>query len=862
MDEPMNESADTPLADLPHTVKEEQPSFYLSKIVKAHDVDVRDVVASPSGLVSSARDGKVKFWAERAGIYEEKFEIVQKSRHAVNSIAFYQSPEGRWLLFAGLKDGTIEVYDRAANEPIHVLQEHSANVCVLFVDSANKILMSGSWDARAVVWSISDILNGSEYIGRCHLPSHVLSVWAVSTVPSSPVKYLTGSADKIIKLHNHEYREIRSFKGHTDVVRAVLAVTPTVFFSTANDGSIRSWDLETGNCLRTYNTTHGEFTFSMCKLDLRTGMEFIITAGEKGYFDIWRLHNGQELMHEQELRVPAQTVWSVKASRNTDIVLATSTGNIFVYTVDDSKKADQDVCDIFDANFAVFVQQEMNAEKENQSDTVKIKVSLDDSNQQIDLAYRKGDDPTLTAEAFIKENNLPISYLNEITEFIKVNVPEARLAEAGKYHRQETQRSEIDGEKFDYSLEVRLEESGPVLQLGYNIGEHPDEAAQRFVEKHKLPIKFIPQLSTFLRAQIPELQTSEFVRIGGSSSHNYADPFTAGRYVPSNTPGSNTNGTGGDPLTGGSRYMPGSHSDTEHTLLPKSSMLHDKKRPRSELIPIREFFKFGLEGAASKTIPKLIEMNNDQPIESKLDDSQISAMNEIMTSNSYQIEQSHISALDISINWSINTIIPALDVFRVALLNEDLNAIFCSIKSIHEMPPKGNETIQRLNVLLISDPPDPVRILCCRALANAAVYESGRELLMTEISTVSKVVANQLSVIKDSVQVAAASALGNFARLLLLKTESDKITELGPREDVLRGIISVTEKVDSFSSFSSAALIRLLQTIATLMWGDSTVIGLAKNRGILSTVNKIKDCVTEDAAKAACRDITEMVLSI
>ncbi|KAI1700975.1 PUL domain-containing protein [Ditylenchus destructor] len=309
---------------------------------------------------------------------------------------------------------------------------------------------------------------------------------------------------------------------------------------------------------------------------------------------------------------------------------------------------------------------------------------------------------------------------------------------------------------------------------------------------------------------------------------------------------------------------PGSESDTLRTLPSKSNRPFDKTRPISKTIPIRKFFKISLNSeTAASIITMLIEMNNVQPMGSKLDDLQISAMKEIISSSSYNVKPAHISALDISMKWSVNTIYPALCAFWVGLLNENLNAIFCSVKSVRGMPPKGTEIILRLNKLLVSNPPNPVKILYCRALGNAAVHESGRELIMSEIRTVSKLIAIQLFVTDDSVQIAAAYAFCNFARLLLLKTESDKVeAELGSRQDVLEVIISVIEKLDSFTSVSSTVLIRLLQAIGTLMWGSAAVIGVAKNRGVLSIVNKIKDCVTDDVAKAACRDITEMVLAI
>lgn len=61
--------------------------------------------------------------------------------------------------------------------------------------------------------------------------------------------------------------------------------------------------------------------------------------------------------------------------------------------------------------------------------------------------------------------------------------------------------------------------------------------------------------------------------------------------------------------------------------------------------------------------------------------------------------------------------------------------------------------MQRLSSILISDPPDAVRILICRAFTNAFVYESGRQMLMSDISTIYKIVLNQLENSKPTVQV-------------------------------------------------------------------------------------------------------------
>lgn len=146
------------------------------------------------------------------------FEVPQR-KNAVNSLAFYPSQfsPDKGYLFAGLKDGSIEMYaivDSPSSQPTAVLTAHSSNVCVLYVDAKAKILMSGGWDSRAIVWSIASMLqkSGGEIV-RNELSRHKNSVWAVATLAGPEMSYLTGSADRTIKLHNSQFQEIKTFTG-------------------------------------------------------------------------------------------------------------------------------------------------------------------------------------------------------------------------------------------------------------------------------------------------------------------------------------------------------------------------------------------------------------------------------------------------------------------------------------------------------------------------------------------------------------------------------------------------------------------------------------------------------------------------
>lgn len=110
--------------------------------------------------------------------------------------------------------------------------------------------------------------------------------------------------------------------------------------------------------------------------------------------------------------------------------------------------------------------------------------------------------------------------------------------------------------------------------------------------------------------------------------------------------------------------------------------------------------------------------------------------------------------------------------------------------------------------------------------------------------------------------MAAASAIANLALVLLRQTEAGQVAELGPREDALRAIVTAIEPVSSFGEYAPHALLRLLQAIATVMWGDATVIKLGKDRGLIGIVNRIKDAVPEESAKNVARDIVEMIHAI
>ncbi|KAJ1354251.1 hypothetical protein KIN20_011126 [Parelaphostrongylus tenuis] len=818
----------------------ESDEFHLSRVIEAHKADVKCITSTSAGvIISGGRDDVVKFWNKRGGEFSEALSFPQPRGLSVNSIGYYDSPDG-WLVFAGRKDGSIAVYGSGSSEPRTVLTHHSSNVCCIYVDEKNHVLLSGSWDNNVVVWPIKNLLDPE--FSALVLVGHTYSVWALAAIESNPGFYLTGSADKTIKLWRDD-NVIRTFTGHNDVVRALLVISAEQFLSAGNDASIRMWHIESEACLASYPSLMETFIFSLAFVD-----SYVLAGSEGGHIEIWkRASDGAKLSltHCQVIDSPAMTTWTVRGLPNGDFACGTSDGCIYIFTQKESQKASNTVLTTFQDAVTAKVIKVLERKEQQANEVVRIDVSLDDGIPNMQLLYKKGTDPAEAAEKF------------------------HQTAAARRQHRvQPTQRVTVDGKEYDYAFDVTVDD-GRKLRLPYNLDEDTEVAAQRFVEKHNLPISFLAKVTSLLRSQT-----------GGSSyiseRSEFFDPLTgSSRYVPKQTSGSSSSVAIADPFTGTSRYVPGQSSNyvsvqgcgdpytssgsykadpVTSSVVPNSCLPLDKKRPRGELVPVPCYYRFGTEQLSPKALAKLVEVNESQQF-LKLSEQQITAIQRLMSGSEDVIDFEVVAtALDIGLQWTITDLVPILDVFRVALLHEYLNTYFCDMKK------RGENTHHRLSALLMSEPPDAISILVCRSMTNAFIHRCGREMLCHDFQNLFTAVTNQLTSNKVALQLAATSTLANWSLFLL--NQSEKVSELGPREDAIRCIVKKCETIDSFGYLSTESMLRLLQAIVTFMWGDTTVIRLAKSRNLVNIVNKMKDAITDEQGKGIARDITEMIYSI
>ncbi|CAI2327550.1 unnamed protein product [Caenorhabditis sp. 36 PRJEB53466] len=850
-DEPMDTSAPQPIQNV--------KSYGVAQVIEAHTTDAKALALTSTGtLISGGRDETVKWWGKRGGKYTSVMTYTQPKTLVVNSLAYAELDDG-WRLFVGRKDGSIAVYASGEQDPVQVFSEHAQNVCCLHVNEKATHMLSGSWDTNVIIWPISD-LNKPEFTAlRC--TGHTLSVWALASFPEVPDQYLSASADKAIRLW-HRDATIAMFTGHTDVVRALAVLSSQQFLSAGNDGQIIQWDVASATVIGKFATMAHDFIYSMTLCD-----SHILTTGEHGTLEFWTMDASSDgkirIASESVLELPCGTSWDVAVFPNSDIAVAGSNGHVYILTNDAQRQASQDIKEAFDAEVVAKIENRLAQEHKESDDIVSIKVDVDDRPTQLNLRYRKGTDPGLCAMDFIQENQLPSHHLEEITRFIKERIPEARA-----YDARTGRKVRVDGEEYDFALEVSLGVGHQDMKMPFNLNESPQAAAQRFVERRGLPISAIPALSAMISAEMDKLS-----RGASAAQSGYQDPFTGGgRYVPGGSSG--TSGASEDPFTGEGRYVPGNSTssggqymgdpltgsggyrtgdaDGSRHAVPLSSLPVDKRRPRGPLVPVPDYYLIGLSGKGEKAVAKLRELNEQQDA-FQLNPDQLNCLEElfVLPSNSNYSSELAQSAFDLALQWQVDQLVPVLDFLRIALIHQSLNDYFCSRK-------RGADLIGRFIAILISDGDIAVKVMVCRCIANAFAHPSGRDLFAsTELSTLAPLVVREILSSKTHLQISAATALANWS-LALLK-QSEECAQLGPREDLLRAIITGIETVNSFGDLCEEAITRLLQSIVTVMWGDQSVIQLAKNRQLATIAARLKDAVPNETGKGIARDIIEMV---
>jgi phospholipase A-2-activating protein len=438
--------------------------FKLSATLQAHSADVRAVVSPSDNLILSAsRDSTAISWIKPSGSSFSPANTFRAGPRFINSVAYLpptpETPQG--YIVTGGQDSVINIWsiEPSREEPLYTLLGHSDNVCALHV-GGDSTVVSGSWDKSAKVWTRFQLVYD--------LVGHTQSVWAVLAMEGD--EYLTGSADKTIKLWRQN-KCLRTYHGHKDAVRCLSLLTDIGFASGSNDSQITIWTFE-GDVVHSLSA-HTSFVYSMCTLPNGDGA----SGGEDRSLRIWR--DGE---CHQTIVHPAISVWTVSAMPNGDIVTGASDGVVRIFSEVEERWASPEDLKTFDdlvASQALPAQQVGDIKKSDlpgpealgvpgqKPGEVKMiqngsiteahqwdntsnqwqkigevvdavgsgrrqlydgkeydyvfDVDIQDGVPPLKLPYNANENPYSAAQRFLEKNDLPLSYIDQVVQFIEKN---------------------------------------------------------------------------------------------------------------------------------------------------------------------------------------------------------------------------------------------------------------------------------------------------------------------------------------------------------------------------------------------------------------------------------------------------------
>ncbi|KAI5290015.1 hypothetical protein KEM54_002660 [Ascosphaera aggregata] len=448
--------------------------YKLAYSLEGHDDDVKAVkFINSSTIISASRDASVRLWTLHSPSRQADCIIASQGKVYTNSLAYLppnvEYPQG--LIFSGGQDGIIDARapGTALDESgLALLVGHASNVCALDISADGQYLVSGSWDWSARLWKVGKW--ESEMIFE-----HQANVWAVLMYDSKTI--ITACADKFIRIFETSGRLVREIGGSEDVIRALCKLpsnhpSGAHFASAGNDNLIRLWTLQGDQVAVLLG--HGEFIYSLTSLPSGE----LVSSGEDRTTRIWKGTECVQTITHPAVSVWSVAA----CTENGDIVTGASDRIVRVFTRDESRQAKLSVQEEFVRNvqsFAIpkqqvgninkdklpgpdFIQQKLGT-KDGQVQMIRegdgtitaytwssstnqwvnigtvvdsagstgrkteqmgqdydyvFDVDIEDGKPPLRLPYNLSQNPYVVAQKFIADNELPVGYLDQVTQFI------------------------------------------------------------------------------------------------------------------------------------------------------------------------------------------------------------------------------------------------------------------------------------------------------------------------------------------------------------------------------------------------------------------------------------------------------------
>ncbi|XP_062092853.1 uncharacterized protein LOC133798532 [Humulus lupulus] len=303
--------------------------------LRGHEDDVRGIcVCGNAGIATSSRDRTVRLWSLDPSD-ERRFsasKILLGHTSFVGPLAWIspdavEFPDGG--IVSGGMDTQVLVWDLRTGEKVHTLKGHQLQVTGVALDNGD--IVSSSVDCTLKRWRKGQAVESWE--------AHKAAIQTIVKLPSGELA--TGSSDTTIKLWKGKTCT-QTLAGHTDTVRGLAVMSDLGILSASHDGSIRLWAL-TGEVLLEM-VGHTSIVYSV---DSHVS-GLILSGSDDRFAKIWK-----DGVCVQSIEHPG-CVWDAKFLENGDIVTACSDGVVRIWTIHHDKIADPVDLELYSSQLAQY----------------------------------------------------------------------------------------------------------------------------------------------------------------------------------------------------------------------------------------------------------------------------------------------------------------------------------------------------------------------------------------------------------------------------------------------------------------------------------------------------------------------------
>jgi WD40 repeat protein/transcriptional regulator with XRE-family HTH domain len=225
-------------------------------------------------VVSSGNDAVIRLWDAASGTYRQAL-----TGHKGPVFALVCNPDGSMLASGGF-DGVIRLWNLSAAQPetsVQLLSGHTNWVSGLAFAPDGRTLASGSWDRTVKLWDVERLDERQTLMG------HTDWVFRVAWSPDGRLLASCGP-DRTIWLWDAEKSSYRmALHGHTAVVRDLAFTSETLLLSGGEDGTLRMWDVERGQCVQIMQS----YAVSLYDIDWSPSGSQLACAGSDLLVAIW-----------------------------------------------------------------------------------------------------------------------------------------------------------------------------------------------------------------------------------------------------------------------------------------------------------------------------------------------------------------------------------------------------------------------------------------------------------------------------------------------------------------------------------------------------------------------------------------------